>query len=158
MKYEIILPIMIVFLVGMSSAGFLDEPVEVPSGTSLAVFGDYQPIPFMDDDYFYYQPVWIYPLPEGLPEYVHNNTSAYGMDDYYYHPLWLYPLPEGLPEWVYPKTDPKTSDDTASPAEPVLPLIMPTPLPISKDELFGSLTIISGEKQSLISLHKTGFF
>lgn len=157
MKLRSILPIMVVFLVGISSAGFLNEPVEVPSGTSLAIFDDYLPATFMNDDYYYYQPVWIYPLPEGLPEYIHTNTSAYGMNDYYYHPVWLYPLPEGLPEWVYPKTDPKDSDVPISPAEPV-PLIMPKPLPVSKDELFGSLTISSENKKSLISSHKTGFF
>jgi hypothetical protein len=157
MKLRIILPIMVVFLVGISSAGFLNEPVQVPSGTPLAIFDDYQPATFINDDYYYYQPVWLYPLPEGLPEYVHTNTSAYSMNDYYYHPVWLYPLPEGLPEWVYPKTDAGDSAVPVSPEEPV-PLIMPKPLPISKDELFGSRTIISEAKKSLISSYKTGFF
>jgi hypothetical protein len=144
MKYGIILPLLIVFLVGIGSGGFVNQPTEIPSGAPLGVFDDYEP-------------VWLYPVPEGLPGSVNQSTSSMDMDYYYYKPVWLYPLPEGLPEWLYPKTDPEDTGNATSPEGPA-PFIMPEPLPISKEELFGSLTVQSGNKKSVISSQINSIF
>lgn len=64
--------------------------------------------------------------------------------------------PFNLSEWLNPDSVPVVPDDPPSFWEPV-PLVMPQPLPLSKEDLFGSLTTISPTKQSLLSSQKNSY-
>lgn len=66
---------------------------------------------------------------------------------------WGYTEVIDLSEYLLPKTAPAVPDES-SPWTPV-PLMMPEPLPITKEELFGSLTTISKGKQSLLESYST---
>ncbi len=121
MKLVLILVIMAGLLIGVSSGGFLNDPVEAPSWGAFGIFDDYEPVSFGDG--------WLH------PGYVPFNLSA----------------------WLYPEPAPALPDDPGSSWEPV-PLVMPEPSPLSKDELFGSLTTVSKDKQSLLSSMKGSYY
>ncbi len=131
MKLLVILVIMAGLLVGVGSGGFLNDPVEAPSWAAIGLFGDYEPVSFGDG--------WLYPGYEPI-------TFGDG---------WLHPgyKPFNLSDWLYPEPAPALPEDKEPPWEPV-PLVMPQPVPLSKEELFGSLTTVSKDKQSLLSSMK----
>ncbi len=122
MKRGIILAIITLFLVGISSGGFIGEPAEEykPSWASYGIFDEYEPLNWGDG--------WLHPGYE----------------------------PFDLSAWLYPEPAPATDDD--SPQWEPVPLVLPEPLPVSKQELFGSLTTVSENKQSVLSFHKTGYY
>jgi len=97
-------------------------------------------------------PTWT-----GSPEGYMNKLSPFG------------PLPENWPFYISGPLDPTTlkkitdETDTSENETPTLEpveLVMPLPLPITKAELFSSLTTISTQKQSLLAsfMSKPGFF
>ena len=100
---------------------------------------------------------WSSVPPEANP----SNLSPFG-----------YIAPFNLSEYLYPESNAIEEDETFQ-WEPV-PIVMPQPLPISKDELFSSYqltspqkgalissmpsgAVISTQKQSLISAYSSGF-
>lgn len=62
-----------------------------------------------------------------------------------------------LTEILFPEPKPEVPDEPQPEWTPA-PVIVPSPLPLSKDELFGSLTTISANKKDLISSYKTKSF
>jgi hypothetical protein len=89
-----------------------------------------------------------------------SNLSPFGYVEPYNLSEWINFdwKPMNLSEWLYPEpAQPDTEDDPLSSWEPV-PLVMPETQPLSKQELFGSLTTVSANKQSLISSYKTGSY
>ena len=59
-----------------------------------------------------------------------------------------------LSEMMYPKPTPVVPEESPIEIE-LVPLVMPKPLSISKEELFSSITTISQGKQSLLASHKS---
>lgn len=133
MKLPVILVIVACLMVGAGSGGFLDEPSESPSRAAVGLFDDYKPVSFGDG--------WLFPGYEPI-------TFGDG---------WLHPgyVPFNLSDWLYPEPAPALPDDKEPTWEPV-PLVMPEPMPLSKAELFGSLTTVSESKQSLLSSMNRG--
>lgn len=121
-KYGIILVLMISFLVGVSSAGFLDQDVTLPSWATIGDTGHYGSLISWDAG-------------------------------------WLDPgyLPVNISEWLHPETKPAEPVDPFASWNPA-PVVLPDPLPMSKADLFGSLSTVSKQKQTLISSLKGGYY
>jgi hypothetical protein len=133
----LILVILTCFLVGMASGGVFEysEPYE-----------PYYPSGWFDSDN---QPFSgsFYP------------SSWFGQEVEPFYPSGWFNYdnqPFNLSNWLNP--EPETTDDSSSLLEPFPPLVMPQPLPLPKEELFGSLTTVSENKKSLISFQKSGFY
>lgn len=89
---------------------------------------------FVNEPSEYNKPGW-----KGFPAgFISDNVSPFG-----------YVKPFNLSEYLYP--DPKVPQQADIPPWEPVPLVMPEPLPITKADLFKSITTISQQKQSLIS-------
>ena len=115
MKYGVALAIIVGLLVGISSGGFVTDPVEM------------------------------------------NNPNWTGFTKGYVNPFGY--VPE-KPYYVSGPLDPITLKKITEPTEPgenmtntsdTIELVMPQPLPITKAELFSSLTLMTPQKQSLLA-------
>lgn len=119
MKYGVALAIIAGLLVGISSGGFVTDPIEI------------------------------------------NNPNWTGFTKGYVNPFGYFPE---KPYYVSGPLDPITLKKITEPTETLenetatsdtIELVMPLPLPITKEELFSSLATITPRKQSLLSSFKS---
>ena len=108
-------------LVGISTGGFVNDPIAAPSWASFEIFQDYTPVTI--------GPGWLRPG---------------------YQPF-------NLSDWIQPEPLTTIIDLPPPHLEPI-PLVIPQPLPISKEELFNSRTTLSAAKQSLLESQKSGSY